>query len=146
LDRAGPSRVFSGVPHIFAGLLRAFAKTALRKGPHVPLTETRLRAFKPKDKPYKVADDRGLYVEITPAGGKLWRFRYRISKLEKKLAIGSYPEISLKDARQATYEARQVVASGGDPAFEKKKLKIRTEFLSAQTFCPSSDNLRLLAV
>src|SRR3546814_6271801 len=57
LDRAGSSRLFSGVPHIFAGLLRAFATTTSGKGPHMPLPETRLRALKPKDKPYKVADD-----------------------------------------------------------------------------------------
>lgn len=44
----------------------------------MPLTDTRLRALKPKDKPYKVTDERGLYVEVTPTGGKLWRFRYRI--------------------------------------------------------------------
>ena len=54
----------------------------------MPLTETRLRALKPKDKPYKVADDRGLYIEVSPAGGKLWRFRYRIGPVEKKLSIG----------------------------------------------------------
>ena len=84
----------------------------------MPLTETRLRALKTKDKPYKVADQRGLYIEVTPAGGKLWRFRYRIGKIEKKLAIGSYPEVRLKQARDATYEARQAVASGIDPAFD----------------------------
>jgi|GEM_PF-6069783 len=100
----------------------------------MPLTETRLRALKTKDKPYKVADQRGLYVEVTPAGSKLWRFRYRIGKIEKKLSIGSYPEVSLKEARDATYEARQAVASGGDPALEKRKRKIREEFLTAQTF------------
>ena len=100
----------------------------------MPLTETRLRALKTKDKSYKVADQRGLYIEVTPAGGKLWRFRYRIGKIEKKLAIGSYPEVSLKQARDATYEARQAVASGGDPALEKRKRKIREEFLTAQTF------------
>ncbi len=98
------------------------------------LTETRLRALKVKDKPYKVADQRGLYIEVTPSGGKLWRIRYRIGKVEKKLAIGSYPDISLKQAREATYEARHSVASGGDPAFEKRKQNIREEFLSAQTF------------
>lgn len=100
----------------------------------MPLTETKLRALKAKDKPYKVADQRGLYVEVTPAGSKLWRFRYRIGKIEKKLSIGSYPEVSLKQARDATYEARQAVASGGDPALEKRKRKIREEFLTAQTF------------
>src|SRR3546814_4469054 len=132
--RSGSSRLFSGVPDIFAGLLRAFAKTTLGKGPHMPLTETRLRALKTKDKPYKVADQRGLYIEVTPAGGKLWRFRYRIGKIEKKLAIGSYPEVSLKQARDATYEARQAVASESGPGFEQRQKKIREEFLSAQTF------------
>ena len=97
----------------------------------MPLTETRLRALKPKDKPYKVADDRGLYIEVSPAGGKLWRFRYRIGPVEKKLSIGAYPEISLKQARQTAYEARHKIASGGDPAMEKRKQKIRAEF----TFC-----------
>lgn len=72
----------------------------------MPLTDTRLRALKPKDKPYKVTDERGLYVEVTPTGGKLWRFRYRIGGAQKKLCIGSYPDISLKQARDAAYEAR----------------------------------------
>jgi integrase len=100
----------------------------------MPLTETKLRTLKSKDKPYKVADQRGLYIEVTPSGGKLWRFRYRIGKTEKKLSIGPYPEISLKEARDVAYEARHTVASGGDPALEKRKRKIRDEFLSAQTF------------
>lgn len=100
----------------------------------MPLTDTRLRALKPKDRPYKVTDERGLYVEVTPTGSKLWRFRYRIGGAQKKLCIGSYPEISLKQARDVAYEARRTVASGGDPAFEKRKRKIRAEFLSAQTF------------
>ena len=69
----------------------------------MPLTETRLRALKPKDKPYKVADERGLYIEVSPSGGKLWRFRYRIGTVEKKLSIGSYPEINIKDARRPVF-------------------------------------------
>lgn len=98
------------------------------------LTENRLRTLKPKDKSYKVADHRGLYIEVTPSGGKLWRFRYRIGNVEKKLAIGPCPEINLKQARNAADAARHSVAEGGDPAFEKRKKKIRDEFLSAQTF------------
>ncbi|MEO1167443.1 MAG: integrase arm-type DNA-binding domain-containing protein [Pseudomonadota bacterium] len=100
----------------------------------MPLTDTRLRALKPKAKPYKVADERGLYIEVTPAGGKHWRFRYRIGKAQKKVSLGSYPVVSLKDAREAAIEARQTIASGGDPAVEKRKQKIRDEFLSASTF------------
>ena len=106
--------VLGGSRH-FCGPSAGLCETTLGKGPHMPLTETRLRALKAKDKPYKVADQRGLYVEVTPAGGKLWRFRYRIGKIEKKLSIGSYPEVSLKQARDATYEARQAVASARLP-------------------------------
>lgn len=100
----------------------------------MPLSETRIRSLKPRDRSYKVADDRGLYLEVTPAGGKLWRFRYRISGSEKKLSIGGYPDIRLKDARQVAYEARHVVANGGDPALDKKKEKMHAEFLHATTF------------
>lgn len=98
------------------------------------VTETRLKALKPKAKSYKVADERGLYIEVSPSGGRLWRFRYRVGSIEKKLSIGTYPEIGLRQARQSAYEARQMIASGGDPAMEKRKQKIRAEFLSAQTF------------
>ena len=98
------------------------------------LTDTRLRSLKPKAKPYKVADSHGLYIEVTPSGGKHWRFRYRIGKVQKKVSLGSYPDISLKDARDLALQARQTIASGGDPAVEKRKQKIRNEFLSASTF------------
>src|SRR3546814_1041869 len=95
---------------------------------------TRVGALKPKDKRTQVADGRGLYIEVSPAGGNLWLVRYRIGPVEKKLSIGAYPEISLKQARQTAYEARHKIASGGDPAMEKRKQKIRAEFLSAQPF------------
>ena len=98
------------------------------------LSDTRLRYLKPKDKSYKVSDERGLYVEVTPTGSKLWRFRYRIGGAQKKLCIGSYPEIGLKSARDAAYEARQLLANGVDPALEKRKTKIRQRYLAAQTF------------
>ena len=65
------------------------------------LTENRLRTLKPKDKSYKVADHRGLYIEVTPSGGKLWRFRYRIGNVEKKLAIGPYAASIRADVRAA---------------------------------------------
>ena len=61
----------------------------------MPLTDSQLRALRPRDKPYKVADERGLYVQVTPLGSKLWRFRYRVGRVEKKLSIGTYPDLSL---------------------------------------------------
>lgn len=98
------------------------------------LTENRVKLLKAKDKPYKVSDERGLYIEVATAGGKLWRYRYRIGTVEKKLSIGTYPDMSLKQARHAALEARMAVAKGGDPALDKRKLKIRAEFLAATTF------------
>ncbi|WP_298305660.1 integrase arm-type DNA-binding domain-containing protein [uncultured Erythrobacter sp.] len=98
------------------------------------LTITRLKSLKPKARPYKVTDGRGLYVEITPSGGKLWRFRYRLGKSQKKICIGSFPEISLAEARDIAFEAKQKVARGDDPALEKRKQKIRNEYLAANTF------------
>jgi len=98
------------------------------------LTDTRIRSLRPRDKTYRVVDQRGLYLQITPAGGKLWQFRYRMEGVEKKLSIGSYPEIGLRQARDAAIDARQLVAAGGDPAFDKKKEKLRNEFLAAHSF------------
>lgn len=134
MDRLGTCQEHPNIPRTFAGLSWVSAKTTLGKGPHVSLTDNQLRALKPKDKSYKVADERGLYVEVTPKGGKLWRFRYRIGKIEKKLSIGTYPDINLKQARHAALEARMAVAKGGDPALEKRKQKIRAEFIAGNTF------------
>lgn len=82
----------------------------------MPLTDSQLRALRPKNKPYKVADERGLYVEVTPIGSKLWRFRYRVGRTEKKLSIGTYPDLSLKEARNAALEARLAVSRVSNPA------------------------------
>ena len=63
------------------------------------LTENQLKALKFRAKAYKVSDERGLYIEVTPTGSKLRRNRYRIGKIEKKLSMGTYPDLSLKLAR-----------------------------------------------
>lgn len=127
-------RPISAVPDTFVGLLGAFHKSPHLKGPHMSLTITRLKSLKPKARPYKVTDGRGLYIEITPSGGKLWRFRYRLGKSQKKICIGSFPEISLAEARDIAFEAKRKVARGDDPALEKRKQKIRNEYLAANTF------------
>lgn len=75
----------------------------------MPLTDSQLRNLKPKAESYKVTDERGLYVEVTPIGSKLWRYRYRVGKTEKKLSIGTYPHIGLREARKAALEARLAV-------------------------------------
>jgi len=80
------------------------------------LTETRIRAGKPAEKPYKVFDERGLFMLVTPSGGRLWRLRYRHGGVEKLLAIGAYPDVSLKRARENRDDARKLVADGIDPS------------------------------
>ncbi len=88
-----------------------------------PLTDSAIKAAKPKEKPYKLADGQGLYLEITPNGSKLWRLKYRHSDKEKRLALGAYPAVTLLKARQRRDEARQLLAEGVDPGAEKKANK-----------------------
>lgn len=87
------------------------------------LTEVRIKAFKPGPKVYRVADGRGLCLEVTPAGGKHWRYRYRFADKPKMLALGSYPEVSLSDARGRLLEARRLLANGADPSAVKQEAK-----------------------
>jgi hypothetical protein len=82
----------------------------------VPLSDIAIRNAKAGAKPIKLADSGGLYLQVTPAGSKLWRFKYRLDGKEKLLAIGTYPAISLSDARKQRDEARAMVASGTPPA------------------------------
>ena len=86
------------------------------------LTDTKIKNCKPKDKAYKVYDQKGLFIQITPAGNKIWRFKYPYAGKEKLLSIGQYPSIGLKDARAKANEARQLLAKGIDPAIEKKRV------------------------
>lgn len=87
------------------------------------LSDTRIRTLKAKAKPYKESDEKGLFLMITPSGGKLWRLKYRIDYKEKLLSFGAYPEVSLADARAARDEARKVIAAGEDPSELRKAVK-----------------------
>lgn len=89
----------------------------------IPLTDMKVQKTKPQDKPISLFDGGGLYLLVTPSGGKLWRFKYRFNKKEKKLALGSYPEISLQDARQRREDARRLLANGVDPGAVRKAQK-----------------------
>ena len=90
----------------------------------MPLTDTAIRQAKPDAKPYKLADEKGLFMLVNPSGSKLWRFKYRVEGKEKLLALGAYPEISLKEARARRDEARQLLAHGVDPGMQRKAQKI----------------------
>ena len=89
------------------------------------LTDTRIRKTKPEKKPIRLFDERGLYIEISPAGGKWWRLKYRLEGKEKRVSLGVYPEVSLKDARDRRDEARKLIADGIDPANTAKRPRQR---------------------
>lgn len=85
-----------------------------------PLTDTKIRNAKPRDKAYKVFDGGGLYIEIMPDGRKLWRFKYvRPSGSESRLGFGVYPGVTLAQARSQRDTARAIVADGRDPGAVK---------------------------
>lgn len=86
-----------------------------------PLSEVKIRSAKGTGKVYRLHDDRGLYLEVSVAGGKLWRWKYRFEGKEKRLALGSYPAISLREAREARDHYRLILLSGVDPSVEKKR-------------------------
>lgn len=88
-----------------------------------PLTDTKVRTAKPEGKPVALFDGGGLYLLVTPSGGKLWRLKYRFDGNEKLLSLGAYPEISLADARQRRDEARRNVAHGINPSSLRKAQK-----------------------
>ena len=86
------------------------------------LSDTAIRALKPGPKDYKAADEKGLYLLVTPTGGKLWRLKYRSpGGVERKLSLGGYPDVGLKDARDLRDDARKLLASGFDPAEKKRR-------------------------
>jgi integrase len=87
------------------------------------LTDTALKALKPKDKPYTVADERGLYVEVLPTGSVIWRFRYPLAGRREKLTLGKYPALTLKNARKKRDEAAEAAAMGTSPARQKQLAK-----------------------
>jgi integrase len=87
------------------------------------LTDTALKALKPRDKPYTVADERGLYVEVFPSGGIVWRYRYRLGGQREKLTLGKYPALTLKNARLKRDEAAQAAAMDRSPAQQKQLAK-----------------------
>jgi integrase len=94
-----------------------------KKAKQGPLTDPDVKNARPAAKPYKLTDERGMHLLVTPAGGKLWRFFYRYSGKQKTLALGAYPDVSLKRAREKRDEARRLLAEGVDPGAQRKAEK-----------------------
>ncbi|MSR08045.1 MAG: DUF4102 domain-containing protein [Gammaproteobacteria bacterium] len=101
------------------------------------LTDARVKAAGPREKPYRLWDATGLYIEVSPSGGKLWRVKYRFNKKEKRLALGAYPEVALKEAREKRDDARRLLRDHLDPAMvrrDTKAAKVAEERSAGATF------------
>lgn len=98
------------------------------------LTDTAIRAAKPADKPVRMFGGGGLYLEITPTGAKYWRLKYRFGGKEKRISLGVYPDVSLKDARERRDDARKLLAAGTDPSDNRKGIKAAGVERTANSF------------
>lgn len=98
------------------------------------LNDTMIRAAKPREKAWKLADEKGLYLLVTPAGSKLWRLKFRLNGKEKKLSFGAHPDVPLKEARRLRDEARSAKAAGIDPARAKQADKIAAKLGASNSF------------
>ena len=98
------------------------------------LTDAKIRNAKPTDKPIKLTDAGGLYLDVRPTGTKLWRYRYRIAGKENLFAVGEYPALSLAEARTKRAEARELVKRGIHPSHERQATRLMTHSANANTF------------
>ena len=98
------------------------------------LTNIACRNAKPRPKPYKLADDRGLYLEIAPSGSKWWRFKFTFAQKENRISLGVYPDISLAEARERRDATRKLLANGVNPSLHRKLEKARNIAAAANTF------------
>ena len=100
----------------------------------MPLTDTAIRNAKPSEKPIRLFDGGGLYLEVSPTGGKWWRLKYRFDRKEKRLSLGVYPDVSLKDARVRRDASRKLLADGIDPSENRKAMKSARADRAANSF------------
>ena len=104
------------------------------KTPPMSLTDIAIRNAKPTAKTTKLADAGGLFLLVTPAGGKLWKLKYRFLGKEKQLALGGYPTVSLAEAREGREAAKKQLSAGLDPSETKRQAKHVARTEAAQTF------------
>lgn len=104
------------------------------RAPRRGISDAALRAAKPNDKPYKIAVGDGLYLEVKPNGSKLWRWKYRLLGKENRCSFGKYPNLTLKEARDAMEAARKLVKKGIHPAQQKQLDRLKASLEQANTF------------
>ncbi len=100
----------------------------------MPLSELKARSSTGRDRAYKISDERGMHLLVKPDGAKYWRLKYRFAGKEKLLAIGVYPEVTLKEAREKRDEARRMLRDGIDPSDEKQARKRLAKLESTNAF------------
>ncbi|XXQ68411.1 Arm DNA-binding domain-containing protein [Neisseriaceae bacterium B1] len=100
----------------------------------MPLNDRQIRNAKPAEKITKLSDGGGLSLVINPKGGKYWQLNFRFNGKQKTLSIGTYPTVSLFEARAARETAKQQLASGIDPAALKQHQKAEKAAMLANTF------------
>jgi len=105
------------------------------------LSDTSIRAAKPRAAQYKLFDEGGLFLIVRPSGGKLWRLKYRHIGKEQQLSLGIFPAVGLKEARKRRDDARKLIAEGVNPAFEKKRAAVQASLGAANTFKAVADEL-----
>jgi len=105
------------------------------------LTDTAIKTAKPKPTQYKLHDEKGLLLIVRPSGGKLWRLKYRFSGRELQLSLGTYPDVSLKAAREGRDTARKLLADGKDPSAEKKREAAVAAISAGNTFFVVAEEL-----
>lgn len=98
------------------------------------LSDVKIRSAKPEEKTYLMSDGEGMYLEVTPKGGKWWRFKYRFDKKQKRLSLGTYPSTGLKEARVKRAHFRKLLAAGVDPGAERKAEKAAIDVARSNTF------------
>ena len=113
---------------------RVDTPTSDQAGQAMKLKNVAIQAAKAGAKPYKLADGGGLFLLVNPNGSKLWRLKYRYTGKEKLLAIGSYPDVPLIDAREARDKARKFLAAGVDPGQHKRSEKARARTAATNSF------------
>lgn len=130
------------IDHLFLGTYKDNVHDMIAKGrhPHMvgtpALSETQVAQTAPREKPYKVYDQGGLYLFVSPHGTKSWRFDYRLHGKRETLTIGKFPEVSLEEARRRHVEARATAVLGVSPAQQKQAEKHEKEMRRAK------DNVR----
>lgn len=98
------------------------------------LKDAQCKGAAPREKPYKLADSGGLILYVTPTGHRSWRFKYRFAGKEKQRVLGTYPDVSLKEARALRDEDKRLLRQGKDPCVEAKRAALASRLSAADTF------------